>query len=317
MQLAYGSGAILAYNSKDTVHVGGVSVANQIFGEVFYHEGPSFVYGKFDGLVGLGFPTIASGIPPLFNNMIAQQLLPEAVFSVYMSSETGNNGGEILFGGIDDSKFVGNMTWIPLSGHDYWRITLDNITFEGGSDEFHRRLSVQQEKEEKKSNSWIDWLKGLNPFRYNPFDDDSYDENEDIDRDVIVVHRGNPCEDGCEAIVDTGSSAIVGPMDEVFALNDALGAEYVAGSHGLAIIDCETIDKLPTVVFNVRGAQFRLKPEDYIDQVDEYGETVCMSGFEGLDDKLWILGDVFIRQFYSVFDYENSRIGLAKSKQTK
>lgn len=40
----------------------------------------------------------------------------------------------------------------------------------------------------------------------------------------------------------------------------------------------------------------------------------CSSGFQGDDSsEQWILGDVFIREYYSVFDRANNRVGLAKA----
>ncbi|KAL2295320.1 hypothetical protein Nmel_017732 [Mimus melanotis] len=331
MHLGFAHGLSAPMDPPSSLQVEGLTVCNQQFAESISEPGKAFLDAEFDGILGLAYPSLAvDGVTPFFDNLMAQDLVELPIFSVYMSSygrgfalgscsESGialgtrgaaktqifywdnegvfgliehcrplalqhlwggrwgksmlngqkslmcpppcrnpesSQGGELLFGGFDSSRFTGTLNWVPVTQQGYWQIQLDNIQL-GGTVTF--------------------------------------------------------CANGCQAIVDTGTSLIAGPTKEVKELQNLIGAVSVDGEYA---VECSSLSVMPDLTFTINGLPYTLSAQAYI--LVEYGDDMafCTSGFQGNDippptGPLWILGDVFIRQFYSVFDRGNNRVGLA------
>ncbi|GAA6049959.1 hypothetical protein NBRC10513_001313 [Rhodotorula toruloides] len=99
--------------------------------------------------------------------------------------------------------------------------------------------------------------------------------------------------------------------DETLELENT-GAAIDTGTN---TVECSTIPSLPKVAFTFGGRDFVLDGSDYILEA----QGTCISPFTGLDipppaGPIWIVGDVFLRKFYSVYDLKRNAVGLAKSR---
>jgi saccharopepsin len=129
-EIRYGSGSLSGFVSEDVMSIGDLKIKNQIFAEATEEPGLAFAFGRFDGILGLGFDTISvNKIPPPFYNMIEQGLLDEPVFAFYLGDTNAGEESEATFGGINEDHFTGKMIDIPLRRKAYWEVDLDAITF--------------------------------------------------------------------------------------------------------------------------------------------------------------------------------------------
>ncbi|KAJ5808342.1 vacuolar protease A [Penicillium riverlandense] len=256
-EIRYGSGSLSGFVSQDTLQIGDLKVEKQDFAEATNEPGLAFAFGRFDGILGLGYDTISVNkmVPP-FYNMLSQDLLDAPVFAFYLG-DTNKEGddSEATFGGLDKSHYTGELTKIPLRRKAYWEVEFNAISFG--------------------------------------------DNTAELDNTGIIL--------------DTGTSLIALPSTLAELLNKEIGAKK--SFTGQYTVECEKRDSLPDLTFTLSGHNFTIGPYDYIMEV----QGSCISSFMGMDfpepvGPLAILGDSFLRQWYSVYDLGNNAVGLAKAK---
>ncbi|XP_072886903.1 pepsin A-like [Hemitrygon akajei] len=255
LSITYGTGSMTGFLGYDTLRLSNLVINGQEFGLSETEPGGFFSYCNFDGILGLGYPSLAAeGATTVFDNIMSQHLVSQPLFSVYLTRTNGESGSEVLFGGIDSSRYTGPIYWVPVTQEAYWQIEIQRVTVNG----------------------------------------------------QIVA-----CSQGCPGIVDTGTSLIAVGGNYIGNIQQSIGA--TPNYYGQYTINCNNIGNMPDVVFTINGYDFTLPASAYTLKTS-YSNTVnCDSGFSGTGGNLWILGDVFIREYYSIFDRGNNRVGLAKA----
>lgn len=111
--ISYGDGSTVSGPVyTDTVTVAGLSAENQHFSPVT-DMGTDFGDTTVDGLMGLAFPTISNlGEKPFFQTLWDEGKVDENLFSFVLGDA---DDGELFLGGLDQSKFTGQLAYTPVT----------------------------------------------------------------------------------------------------------------------------------------------------------------------------------------------------------
>jgi cathepsin D len=114
---------------------------------------------------------------------------------------------------------------------------------------------------------------------------------------------------GKSAIIDTGTSFILLPPADAAQLHS-----LIPGSQPSGVNFNMPCSSTAVVQFIFSGVTYAVSPKDYVGTPDSTGQT-CVSniiGHAAFGPDEWLLGDVFLKNVYTVFDFDQDRIGFAE-----
>mmetsp|Transcript_1347 Transcript_1347/g.3398 ORF Transcript_1347/g.3398 Transcript_1347/m.3398 type:complete len:293 (+) Transcript_1347:2-880(+) len=129
------------------------------------------------------------------------------------------------------------------------------------------------------------------------------------------------------ALVDSGSTYIVGPSDAIGAIaqvNNAICFSMVPNrdpqqipcdspfGFDAAAVDCD--QPFFDLEFQADGVTYRLNKHDLLLDIETSLGDVCILRLQGSNEiPGWVLGDAFLNKHYAAFDFGNQRVGFARS----
>jgi cathepsin D len=130
---------------------------------------------------------------------------------------------------------------------------------------------------------------------------------------VDTFNLGNYTKEGVVAISDTGTSLLVASQEVFAEIVSVLGCK-LTDNKMCYWPRCNT-RYMPDMIFVIGGQEFVMTPMDYVLRADSDRGATCYLGMQSAEigNLDIILGDVWIRKFYTVYDAGRQRMGHAIS----
>lgn len=222
------------------------------------------------------------------------------------------------FASVHDAKGMG-LAYIMSTFDGILGLGFDDISVGGVETVFHNAMEQGVVKEGKFAFYLGDEMDG--ELTFGGYDETKFvgDDLDWVDLshatywqiDMDGVNIGSFSSGSTNAIVDSGTSLITGPSSDISAIASTIGATKTL--MGQYTIDCDKVPDIKDITFIINGKEYNIPGSKLVIQ----SAGVCLFAMMGMDfpepGPQWILGDVFMREYYTVFDYEHKKVGFAKA----
>ncbi|KAI1615080.1 aspartic peptidase domain-containing protein [Exophiala viscosa] len=262
----------------DTVQLGNTTVQNFTMGLALDTTNGAHLNNTGQGLLGVSYPTNEAGYHEagfetltIYEQMVSQGLIARSAYSLYLDDmEVGK--GTILFGGVDPSKYKGDLTVLPLQPDpattfvDAFYVSLTDVSYDEGSD---------------KTSLFAPGYTGCAVLL-----------DSGTTRSYIPAEAFNNLVQGLGGYVD-GTGDYYVPCD-MPAGNATISFQF-GGSEGIEMA-------IPLSTFISPDASSQLAD----------GTNLCILALQAASTPYdIILGDSFLRSFYVVYDVANDQVAIA------
>ena len=290
--LPYGSGTVLGQLSQDVVSVGGLTLPSTTFGRVFLEPGPLEEWGApaFDGILGETrfFSSTVSPSRGLFFRYLVARLRPPGLAYPIIAMPLLS----FLPGPMD------LMIARKVLPADIFSVYLSSTMNDSTSFVAFGELAADY------------FQPPLITVPFSPLQGElGYWATTVVN--ISVGSTPQPGTSNVIGVLDTGTSLIAGPPSVVNPIIQQVNAS----------VDCSNLGHLPNITITMALASgsvdFVMTPNDYtVRQPNPRAADTCSCGLFAFDAgegllPLWILGDPFLRTFYTVFDRANNQLMFA------
>lgn len=293
--IAYGIGSVNGTFAKDDVHLGDAFISQQMFGIASSTKDLILMFSSpSNGILGLGYPALtASNVEydPFLFRLQKEGLIERPVFSISMGSVHDHGWvGEILLGGTNPEKYIGEINYEPVWGnHTYWMVG-------GRSVQIIKKSTVPNEDQLLMNSTFIS-TRGLI-----------------IDTGTTLTYMDRTLTD--EIVHMVTDNVIFDHMSGTYMIDCALKQE-TATDYLLKF----TMERT-TLAIPIKDLILPLMREG---KQQQDSSSICMFGIapwmttgtsKKMNENGWILiGDSVLRSTYLVFDMKDHQIGFAEVRK--
>jgi cathepsin D len=315
--IQFGSGALAGHFLTDDMRIGScegqstgqIHIKDQKFGNV-EKQSTIFTGKNFEAIVGMAYPALAEkGVTPVFDEMIKQNLLQNNVFAFYLTSKSNEAMGlksDLTLGYYDRAKFIGNIHWNDIKFKYMFGVDLDDVLINGKS------TGLCEGRE-----CLITFDSGTSLMSMPTFATEALNK-----QGVPTASKAVSCKSekqfGELTLVIGGKKYVLDNDEWMFPAQSAGLAQSESqmmtfrkagplGPQIVAQVDSEDLTETkPT-----EGMNTQIETDE--SRLVHGGPMKCGSTIMTMNiaRQMFLVGDVFMRKYYTIFDRENDRVGLA------